>query len=101
MDGDVGGRILVTSTKRRRLLDAYQFPGFRPMEEVRGVFGDPHARIVTLVRRSKKRLAARAEESIPGGTIASFGELGTFRPAGCGYSWSSRCGASNAASAAR
>ena len=49
-----GGRVLVTSTKRQRLLDAYRFPGFRPIEEVRGVFGDPHARIVTLVRRSKK-----------------------------------------------
>ena len=101
MDGDVGGRILVTSTKRQRLLDAYRFPGFRPMDEVRGVFGDPHARIVTLVRRSKKRPAARAEESIPGGTIASFVGLGIFRPAACVYSWSSRCGASCAASAAR
>jgi hypothetical protein len=41
--------------ERRRLLDAYRFSGFRPVDEVRGVFGDPHARIVALVRRSKKQ----------------------------------------------
>jgi hypothetical protein len=89
--GPVGGRILVTSAKRRRLLDAYRFAGFRRLDEVRGVFGDPHARVVTLVRRSKKRPAARAEENIPGGAIVSFVWLGTFRPAACACSWSSRC----------
>jgi hypothetical protein len=44
LDGGFGRRVLFTSTKRRRLLDAYRFPGFRAIEEVRGVFGDPHAR---------------------------------------------------------
>src|SRR5216683_7287833 len=101
MDCGVGRLVLVTSTKRRRLLDAYRFPGFRPMEDVRGVFGDPHARIVTLVRRSKKRHAAHAGECIPGGTIASFAALATFRLAACASSWSSRCDASIAAGAAR
>ena len=44
-----------TSTKRpRRVLDAYRFPGFRPQATVKGVFGDPVACIVTLVRRGKK-----------------------------------------------
>jgi transposase len=38
----------------RRLWDAYTFPGFRPRSTVRGIFGDPKARIITLVRRSKK-----------------------------------------------
>jgi len=83
----------VTSAKRRRLRDAYRFPGFRPVERVRGVFGDPHARIVTLIRRSKKRRAAHADEFIPGGTIASFAARAIFRPAACASSWSSRCGA--------
>jgi hypothetical protein len=46
--------------KRRRLVDAYRFPGFRPASTVRGVFGDPKACIVTLVRRSKKVRAASA-----------------------------------------
>jgi hypothetical protein len=49
------------------------------MDGVRGVFGDPNARIVTFVRRSKKRRLARAEENMPDDTIASFIGLGTFR----------------------
>src|SRR5271157_5638726 len=49
------GAIVASSTKRRRLVDAYRFAGFRPVEHVRGVFGDPYARIITLVRRSKKQ----------------------------------------------
>ena len=93
--------MLVTSAKRRRLVDAYRFVGFRPLEEVRGVFGDPHARIIMLVRRSKKRPAAPAGEYIPGGTIARFDGLATFRPAACASFWSSRCGVSVAANAAR
>ena len=48
---------MATSSKRkRRLWDAYAFPRFRPQPTVRGVFGDPKARVITLVRRSKKRL---------------------------------------------
>src|SRR5260370_17202020 len=101
MDGGGGGRVLVISTRRGGLIDAYRFPGFRPSEDVRGVFGDPHARIVTLVRRSKKRPAGHADENIPGGTIARFAALEIFRPAACAYSWSSRYGASGAPSAAR
>jgi hypothetical protein len=92
---------LVTAAKRRRLRDAYRFAGFRPIEQVRGVFGDPHARIVTLVRRSKKPAAAHVGESIPDGTIASFAAFGIFRPAACAYFWNSRCGASGAGIAAR
>lgn len=35
--------------------------GFRVQPTVRGIFGDPKARIVSLVRRSKKRHAAAAQ----------------------------------------
>src|SRR5439155_18268128 len=38
----------------RRLWDAYRFPGFRPAPTVIGIFGDPKARVLPLVRRSKK-----------------------------------------------
>src|SRR5438094_4372481 len=31
--------------RKRRLSDAYSFPGFRPEATVRGVFGDPKARV--------------------------------------------------------
>ena len=44
--------------RRRRLWDAYCFPGFRPEPTVRGIFGDPQARVITLHRRSKKPRAA-------------------------------------------
>ena len=88
-----------TAAKRLRLRDAYRFPGFRPIEEVRGVFGDPHARIVTLVRRSKKRRAVHADVCIPDGTIANFAARAIFRLAACAFSWNSRCDVSVAAGA--
>jgi hypothetical protein len=100
MEGCVGRLVLVRST-RRRLRDAYRFPGFRLIEDLRGVFGDPHARVVTLVRRSKKRRAGHADNNTSVGTIARFGALAIWQPAACGYSWSSRCGASGAVIAAR
>ncbi len=40
--------------KPRRLDDTFRFPGFRPEATVRGIFGDPKARIVRLLRRGKK-----------------------------------------------
>jgi len=39
-----------------RLWDAYAFLGFRPLHTVRGVFVEPKARGITLVRRSKNCL---------------------------------------------
>jgi hypothetical protein len=44
---------MATSRKRKRLLDAYRFPGFRALEAVRGIFGDPKARVITRVRTQK------------------------------------------------
>ena len=52
---DVMGRI-------KRLQDVYRFPGFVPLAQVRGVFGDPRAVVITLCRRRKKRAAASADE---------------------------------------
>ncbi|MGD9897430.1 MAG: hypothetical protein AB7T14_10200, partial [Candidatus Methylacidiphilaceae bacterium] len=60
---------MATSTKKR-LLDAYRFAGFRPLEAIKGVFGDPHARVVTLARRSKKRSAVCAGARTQAGTTA-------------------------------
>ena len=54
------------SEAKAAAVDAYAFPGFRPQPTVRGVFGDPKARVVTLVRRSKKRSAAAVGESHSG-----------------------------------
>jgi len=41
-----------SKTRALRLWDAYVFPGFRPQPTVRGLFGDPKARVITLERRS-------------------------------------------------
>lgn len=45
------------SRKRRRLMDVYVFPGCRPLSAMRSnALGDPKARVITLVRRSKNSL---------------------------------------------
>ena len=44
-------------SKLKRLQDIYGFPGFVPMAQVRGIFGDPYAVVITLRRRRKKRTA--------------------------------------------
>src|SRR5215203_5858959 len=72
---------MASSTRRKRLLDGYRFPGFRPLPVVVGVFGDPYARVVRLVRRSKKRLAAAAVESTRVGTTVPIGAF-AICPAG-------------------
>ncbi len=56
--------------KIKKLLDEYRFPGFRPLAVVKGKFGDNKARIVQLVRRQKKLLAAFAELLTAVSTIA-------------------------------
>ena len=81
--------------------DAYRFPGFRPVDDLRGVFGDPYARVVMLVRRSKKRRAGRAGGSNPAGTIEGTGAFEILEPAICVCTWSSRYGVSDAVNAAR
>ena len=51
---------MANSSKFKRLLDAYTFPGFRPHSHVLGVFGDPKARVINFIRRKKKPSAAYA-----------------------------------------
>ena len=36
--------------KEKRLLDEYRFPGYRPRAKIRGIFGDPKARVIRLER---------------------------------------------------
>ena len=50
--------------KFKSLPDLYRFPGFVPLPEVRGLFGDPLAVVITLQRRRKKRAVASAAKSI-------------------------------------
>ena len=46
--------------KNRRLKDEYQFEGFRAGGTVRGIFGDPFARVIKLERRQKKQFVVIA-----------------------------------------
>jgi hypothetical protein len=56
----------------------YRFPGFRPEHTVSGIFGDPKARVIQLVRRGKKRFVA---------SVALFiTRFTTARPEGFGTS---------------
>lgn len=41
-------------SKKKSLLDGYRFPGFRPRATLKGILGDPKARIIRQARRQKK-----------------------------------------------
>jgi hypothetical protein len=58
--------------QEKTLYDAYRFPGFTPIRELRGRFGDRWARVIRLNRRSKKRSAAPAGLSIAAGTTGGL-----------------------------
>jgi hypothetical protein len=43
--------------KHKHLWDAYRFTGFLPEHTWSGIFGDPRARVIPLIRRGKKLFA--------------------------------------------
>jgi len=90
-----------SSKRQRRLWDTYTFPGFRPQPTVRGVFGDPKARIITLARRAKKRFVGAAGGFIRVGTTGASGKFAICRAVTRVSSWSLRSGGYAAAVAAR
>src|SRR3989304_4792119 len=67
--------------KHRRLWDAYRFSALRPRHTVRGIFGDPKARVLVLQRRGKKRPAAAVGGCTVPFTTARCGGVGVC-PAG-------------------
>src|SRR2546428_12305308 len=79
---------------------AYRFPGCRPVPELVGVFGDPHARVVRLVRGSKKRAAEPAGGCIRAGTTARLGACEIWLADLIASTSSSRCGGGPAAGGA-
>ncbi len=86
--------------KRRRLADAYTFPGFRPLERVQGLFGDPKARLITLVRRGKKRSVVLAVSRTEPGTTAGAVGFGICPVPTTASTWIWSCGAWTAGGAA-
>lgn len=73
--------------KKRRLWDTYRFPGFRAEHTVSGIFGDPKARVIRLMRTEKKRRVEYAALfTIPTTTKRPEG-FGTFPVEMCGFFW--------------
>jgi hypothetical protein len=75
---------------KRKLGDAYRFARFRPDLTVRGIFGDPKARVITLIRRSKKQSAVAVGKCSRGGMTGAYGESEIFPVATCGFIWRSK-----------
>jgi len=73
--------------KKRRLLDEYQFPGFRPRSRILGIFGDPKARVIRLDRTQKKQHAVAAAPCIGVITTKQCDEYGICRVGMPGSTW--------------
>ncbi len=85
--------------KTRRLLDEYRYPGFRPKADIKGVFGDPKARVICLDRTGKKRSAAVVGPRMGAITTRGFGGFGIYPAGMLGFIWTWRSGVFLAGSA--
>lgn len=68
-------------------MDEYRHPGFRPGARIKGVFGDPQARVIRLERRKKKQSVDIVEQFAGVTTTRRFDKFGIYLVAGCGYIW--------------
>jgi len=76
----------------------YNFPGFRARARFKsGVFQDPKARVVELVRRQKKRSVPVAEHRHGASTIAEHTASAIWMPEALEFTWTSSIGEWNAA----
>ena len=71
----------------RRLWDTFRFPGFRPSITVVGIFGDPAARVITHIRRSKKHAVLCAAARVGDGTTARLDGCAIFPAATDASTW--------------
>jgi hypothetical protein len=78
----------------KRLRDLYRFPGFVPRLGVHGVFGDPHAVVIALVRRRKKRSAAPADKRAQRATTSAPVRPATSPAATSASIWPTLCAVS-------
>lgn len=82
-------------------MDEYQFPGFRPKATVKGIFGDPMARVIQLNRRQKKLFAVFAGDLTEVFTTAGHAESGICRAGKNGFIWRRKFAVSYASGAGR
>jgi uncharacterized membrane protein len=87
--------------KTKRLLDEYRFPGFHPKAAIKGIFGEPWARVIKLERRQKKRFAVVVGRSIGVFTIKRSGWSGICPAGESKFTWRCRYGGLCAASAGK
>lgn len=73
-------------------MDEYQYPGFRPRSKIKGMFGDPKAVVITLVRRQKKRCVGVAEQYTTVFMITRLSRFVTYLVETLGSIWRWRCG---------
>jgi hypothetical protein len=78
--------------KKKRLLDEYQFPGFRPRSKIQGIFGDPKARVIRLKRTPKKLPAVAVARCIGVITTRQCGGYGIYLVGMRGFTWRWRFG---------
>jgi len=87
--------------KKRRLLDEYQFPGFRPRSKIQGIFGDPKARVIRLNRTEKKQHAVVAAQCIAVITTRQCDGYGISPVGMFGSTWKWKFGGFSASGVAR
>lgn len=87
--------------EKRRLLDEYRFPGFRPKADIKGVFGDPKAWVIRLERTQKKQYAGVVAHHIGATTTRRCDGYGIYPVGMHGYIWRLRLGEYCAGNAGR
>ena len=88
-------------SKHKRLSDAYGFSGFSALQIVKGIFGDPKARVIILKRRTKKQFVQPVERRTRVFMIVKSAMCATSPVAIHGYFWNWKYAESNAGVAAR
>jgi hypothetical protein len=79
--------------KHKRLWDLYHFPGFSPEHNLSGIFGDPRARVIGLIRRGKKLFVVPAAAFIIPTTMGKLARFATCPVEKRGYIWEWRSAA--------
>jgi hypothetical protein len=72
---------------KRRLVEAYEYPGFRARSAICEAVGDRGTLIVSLERRSKKHGAAAAVRVAGVGMTVGVGAFAIWDAAGTGLFW--------------